>query len=209
MQSKALMLALPRFTSSTHKLMPIGHTKESLRMAASNKWLMSSAAYYLDFFTVPLFVVLALCIAPFHLGQALAGLLAWSLVEYMVHRFLFHSLYRREHWTHHLDVLAFIGISSWKTSSAYAGLLVFAWLTGLTSVFIGVIVGYFFYISLHYVMHRPEHWAYRFVSGLATNHDLHHRKGIEKNFGVSSPLWDHVFGTYVRAQALNTVEENT
>jgi len=32
------------------------------------------------------------------------------------------------------------------------------------------------------------------------NHDLHHRKGIEKNFGVSSPLWDHVFRTYIRAE---------
>lgn len=49
MQSNALMLVLPRFTPSTHKMMPIGHTKEFLRMAASNKWLMSSAAYYLDF----------------------------------------------------------------------------------------------------------------------------------------------------------------
>jgi len=171
-------------------------------MAASNKWLMSSAAYYLDFFTAPLFVVLALCLAPFHLAQAFAGLLVWSLVEYLVHRFLFHSLYRQEHWTHHVNVLAYIGISSWKTSSAYAGLLLLAWYTHLTSAFIGVMVGYYAYISLHFVMHRPQHWAYRFISGLVANHDLHHRKGIEKNFGVSSPLWDHVFGTYVRAHAV-------
>lgn len=176
-------------------------------MAASNKWQMSSVAYYLDFFTAPLFVLLALCLAPVHPGQLLAGLLAWSLIEYLVHRFLFHSLYRREHWTHHVDVLAYIGISSWKISSAYAGLLLLAWFTGLTSAFAGVVTGYFLYISLHYVMHRPQHWAYRFIPGLVTNHDLHHRKGIEKNFGVSSPLWDHVFRTYVRAKTLNAIEE--
>jgi len=31
-------------------------------------------------------------------------------------------------------------------------------------------------------------------------HDLHHHKGIEKNFGVSSPLWDHVMRTYAHVE---------
>ncbi|MBX4135049.1 sterol desaturase family protein [Pseudomonas sp. S5F11] len=167
-------------------------------MAVSNKWLMSSLAYYLDFFTVPAFVIFALCLAPFEPGLALVGLLAWTLVEYSAHRFLFHSLYRREHWTHHVDVLAYIGVSSWKTSSTFAAVLLLAWYTGLVSVFIGAVTGYFFYISVHYVMHRPQHWAYGWMPGLVANHDLHHRQGIEKNFGVSSPLWDHVFRTYIR-----------
>lgn len=79
-------------------------------------------------------------------------------------------------------------------------LLLLAWFTGLTSAFIGAVAGYFVYISLHYVMHRPQHWAYAFIPGLVTNHDLHHHKGIEKNFGVSSPLWDHVFRTYIRTE---------
>ncbi|RFD32527.1 fatty acid hydrolase [Pseudomonas sp. GL93] len=170
-------------------------------MAASNRWLMSSLAYYLDFFTAPLFAAVALCIAPVHVGQMLAGLLTWTLLEYAVHRFLFHARYRQEHWTHHVDVRAYIGVSSWKTSSAYAVLLLLAWLAGLTSAFAGVVMGYFYYISVHYVMHRPDHWAYRFITGLIANHELHHRKGIEKNFGVSSPLWDHVFRTYLNAQA--------
>lgn len=170
-------------------------------MAASNKWLMSSVAYYLDFFTVPLFIALALFLAPFDVGLALTGLLAWSLVEYSAHRFLFHSLYRREHWTHHVDVLAYIGVSSWKTSSTFAALLLLAWFTGLTSAFVGAVSGYFYYISVHYVMHRPAHWAYRFIPGLVANHELHHRQGIEKNFGVSSPLWDHIFRTFIRAEA--------
>ncbi len=174
---------------------------DTLSMAASNKWLMSSVAYYLDFFTVPLFVVVATGIAPFHPLQAIAGLLIWSLLEYLVHRFLFHGLYRKEHWTHHVNVLAYIGVSSWKTSSVYSVLLLLAWLTGLTSAFVGLVAGYFCYISVHFVMHRPSHPAYRFITGLIANHDLHHRKGIEKNFGVSSPLWDHVFRSYLRTEA--------
>ncbi|WP_425273248.1 hypothetical protein [Pseudomonas lactucae] len=125
-------------------------------MAASNKWLMSSVAYYLDFFTIPLFIGFALWLAPLDPWQLLAGLLAWTLVEYSAHRFLFHSLYRREHWTHHIDVLAYIGVSSWKTSTTFAALLLFAWYTGLTSAFIGAVTGYFYYISVHYVMHAPR-----------------------------------------------------
>nr|AAT90764.1 probable fatty acid hydroxylase [uncultured proteobacterium QS1] len=175
-------------------------------MAVSNKWMISAIAYYLDFFTAPLFVFLALFISPFHLGQMLAGLLVWSLLEYSLHRFLFHSLYRREHWTHHVDVLAYIGVSSWKISSVYSGLLLFASFAGLTSAFAGLVLGYFTYISLHYVMHRPRHWAYRFIPRLVANHDLHHRKGVEKNFGVSSPLWDHLFRTYSRVEMSNTSE---
>lgn len=166
-------------------------------MAVSNKWKMSSLAYFLDFFTAPLFVLAALCLGPFHWLQAVAGLLLWSLIEYLAHRFLFHTWYRREHWTHHLDELEYIGISSWKTSAVYAGLLLLAYASGLTSAFAGMVAGYFVYISLHYVMHRPTHWAYRYISPLVANHDLHHHKGIEKNFGVSSPLWDLVFGTYI------------
>ena len=176
-------------------------------MAVSNKWLMSSLAYYLDFFTVPAFVIFALCLAPFEPGLALVGLLAWTLVEYSAHRFLFHSLYRHEHWTHHVDVLAYIGVSSWKTSSTFAALLLLAWYTGLVSVFIGAVTGYFFYISVHYVMHRPQHWAYGWMRGLVANHDLHHRQGIEKNFGVSSPLWDHVFRTFIRAETRRADKE--
>lgn len=166
-------------------------------MAASNKWLISSLAYYLDFFTVPLLIVVALSIGPVLFWQLAAGILIWSFVEYAMHRFLFHSLYRREHWTHHVDVLALIGISSWKTSAAFLALMVLFQALGMASLLAGVMLGYLAYISVHYVMHRPEHPLYRCIPGLVRNHDLHHQRGVEKNFGVSSPLWDHILGTYV------------
>ncbi|WP_276488063.1 hypothetical protein [Ectopseudomonas mendocina] len=111
-------------------------------MAASNKWLMSSFAYYLDFFTVPLLVALALWLGPVQFWQIAAGVLIWSFVEYAMHRFLFHSLYRREHWTHHVDVLALIGISSWKTTATFIGLLLLAQALGLASLLAGVMLGY-------------------------------------------------------------------
>ncbi|MGE8500000.1 MAG: hypothetical protein ACN6O6_21070 [Pseudomonas sp.] len=44
-------------------------------MAASNKWLMSSFAYYLDFFTVPLLFAVALLLGPVQFWQIAAGVL--------------------------------------------------------------------------------------------------------------------------------------
>ena len=66
--------------------------------------------------------------------------------------------------------------------------------------------GVIFYISVHYVMHRHQHGAYPLIPRLVANHDLHYRKGVEK-IGLSLPLWDHVFGSYLRHVALKLDEE--
>lgn len=58
----------------------------------------------------------------------------------------------------------------------------------------GFLVGYAAYISVHYMIH-----AYQppkgFLKILWVNHSIHHYKNGEVVFGVSSPLWDYVFGT--------------
>jgi sterol desaturase/sphingolipid hydroxylase (fatty acid hydroxylase superfamily) len=59
--------------------------------------------------------------------------------------------------------------------------------------FPGFILGYMLYASMHYAIH-----AYappRFLKALWRNHHLHHYKTPEKGFGVSSVLWDVIFGT--------------
>ncbi|MCR8661685.1 hypothetical protein NVV81_04835 [Pseudomonas carnis] len=57
------------------------------------------------------------------------------------------------------------------------------------------------------MMHRHQHGAYPLIPRLVANHDLHYRKGVEK-IGLSLPLWDHVFGSYLRHVALKLDEEN-
>ena len=60
--------------------------------------------------------------------------------------------------------------------------------------FPGFLLGYLVYGSLHYAIHA---WnpPFRFMKPLWRNHHLHHYKSEEKGFGVSSSLWDRVFGT--------------
>ncbi len=62
------------------------------------------------------------------------------------------------------------------------------------SFFAGLVTGYVGYDMLHYAMHhfrlRPPVLAY-----LRKRHMQHHAVSWDKRFGVSSPLWDRVFGT--------------
>jgi sterol desaturase/sphingolipid hydroxylase (fatty acid hydroxylase superfamily) len=58
----------------------------------------------------------------------------------------------------------------------------------------GLLVGYAFYLSVHYMVHvypPPKN----FLKVLWINHSIHHYKHGEYIFGVSSPLWDYIYGT--------------
>jgi sterol desaturase/sphingolipid hydroxylase (fatty acid hydroxylase superfamily) len=58
----------------------------------------------------------------------------------------------------------------------------------------GFLVGYAYYLSVHYVVHiyQPPK---NFLRALWVNHSIHHYKDGDVVFGVSSPLWDYIFGT--------------
>jgi sterol desaturase/sphingolipid hydroxylase (fatty acid hydroxylase superfamily) len=141
------------------------------------------------------------------LTAALSGLLVWSFLEYVIHRFLGHDPRTRpnpfatEHVRHHIEGSYFA--PSWKKAlTAVIATALLAWpataiagsTTGLSFV-AGFIVAYLGYE----VMHRREHthpgsgayarWARR-------HHFHHHFSDPKSNLGVTSPIWDLVFGTY-------------
>ena len=60
--------------------------------------------------------------------------------------------------------------------------------------FPGFVFGYLLYGSMHYAIHawKPP---FKWMKALWRNHHLHHYKNEELGFGVSTTLWDHVFGT--------------
>ena len=60
--------------------------------------------------------------------------------------------------------------------------------------FPGFILGYLLYGSVHYAIHawKPP---FKWMKPLWRNHHLHHYKHGDLGFGVSSTVWDHVFGT--------------
>lgn len=134
------------------------------------------------------------------------GLLLWTFLEYVLHRWAFHervlgAKVAREHLEHHAKVDYFAPLSV-KLALAVPivgaiftlGLLVTA-ATFASGLVIGVLTGWIVYE----VIHRRIHVAapLNAYGRWARKHHLSHHFGNAKlNHGVSSPIWDHVFGTY-------------
>lgn len=146
-----------------------------------------------------------------------AGVLAWTLVEYVMHRHVFHyepkSRFLQRVWfivhgVHHDQPqcktrLVMPPALSIPLSAVCYGLchLIAVWLLGaplaVAPLFAGFLTGYLAYDMLHYAEHHlaPKGRALRY---LKRYHLLHHFKTPDDRFGVSSPLWDLVFGTLPR-----------
>jgi sterol desaturase/sphingolipid hydroxylase (fatty acid hydroxylase superfamily) len=152
---------------------------------------------------------------PWHIPLGyLVGLAAWTLAEYNVHRFVFHFRPRTA-WQERLSFL-FHGVHHHQPQCKtrlvmppavsipmavifYAffylvlSLLLGAW-AWVLPVFAGFLTGYIIYDMIHYATHhsvmRAGVWKF-----LKRHHMLHHFKTPNARYGVSSPLWDYVFGT--------------
>jgi sterol desaturase/sphingolipid hydroxylase (fatty acid hydroxylase superfamily) len=59
-------------------------------------------------------------------------------------------------------------------------------------------IGYWWYGIVHHVIHhRANKSAPGYFNDLRTWHMRHHYSPKEGNFGVTTPVWDHVFGTAI------------
>lgn len=138
-----------------------------------------------------------------------SGTLLWTLTEYIGHRFVFHyepksdfgqymhHLIHRVHHDYPNDsrrlvmppvvsiplAFFFYGLFRIMLGDAY-GLPFFA----------GFVFGYLCYDMIHYATH---HFPMKSRLGLWLKHHhiRHHYQNEQLGFGVSSPLWDYVFGT--------------
>ncbi len=144
----------------------------------------------------------------------LLGVFVWTLTEYTVHRFVFHfppRTPRQErisflfHGVHHAQPrsktrLVMPPVVSVPLSLFFYGLFRLvvgvalgapAWIAPL---FAGFVFGYLTYDMTHYATHHfPMKWGY--FKMVRRHHMLHHARTPDRRFGVSSPLWDYVFGT--------------
>ena len=145
------------------------------------------------------------------LSLLVTGLLSWGLVEYALHRFIFHYDARSEsgrkfvhaaHLAHHEDPGAAnrLFTSLWMSVPIAAGYWLLAWAAGgswrsASYLFIGLVAGYFCYEWLHFQSHhgRPRLRLFRY---LRRYHLLHHHQTPGLRFGVTSPLFDLAFGTF-------------
>lgn len=155
---------------------------------------LTPAGYFLDFALVPIAVGALLWSAPISALDLTMGILAWSLVEYWVHRLVFHGKtpFEPMHQMHHALPKDMIGVASWGTFAGFAAIcLLFG-----PSFCAGVMLGYLAYCAIHVRMHHGKRQNFsRYVRFMFDHHAGHHRGG-HGNYGVSSPVWDFVFRTY-------------
>lgn len=146
-------------------------------------------------------------------GIFLCGMFTWSIFEYVIHRYVFHFMAESKqavrivyviHGNHHeyprdRERLFMPAVPSLLISSLIFSLMYgLAYLLGVPgsafAFFPGFLLGYLIYGTMHYAIHA---WnpPFKWMKPLWRNHHLHHYKNTEQGFGVSSTLWDHVFGT--------------
>jgi hypothetical protein len=139
------------------------------------------------------------------------GLLSWSLIEYLLHRFIFHhnaqtrlgrKLIYHAHMSHHENPEAHSKhLASMLLSAPIAlGYWLLSWtvtqsLAAASYLFIGMSGGYFIYQWLHFYCHHRKSRV-RVFRYLRRYHLLHHHQTPELRFGVTSPLFDVLFGTF-------------
>jgi dihydroceramide fatty acyl 2-hydroxylase len=147
-----------------------------------------------------------------------AGAFAWTLYEYVLHRFLFHwtppipgghRIQMLWHGIHHeryddpLRIVISPLITGWLAALLLVPHLLVAWAFsawlpwgGPIVWFAGTLAGWVAYSVTHWALHcRP--FKSTIMRRLRAHHMLHHvdPRYADARYGVTTTLWDHVFGT--------------
>ncbi len=145
-------------------------------------------------------------------GLFAAGWLGFTLVEYAVHRYLYHmpaaterrrKLQYTMHGVHHeypkdKTRLAMPPIVSVFVVSLLFFIFRLTFGVAAFGVLAGFVFGYALYLFVHYSIHAyapPKN----FLKVWWHHHAQHHYRQDEIAFGVSTTLWDHVIGTMPKA----------
>jgi 4-hydroxysphinganine ceramide fatty acyl 2-hydroxylase len=196
----------------------ISNSEESTRMFKSDLLEALSKVHFLVpvFIFVPVILVstyLALFVKQIgiiaYIEYFIIGLFVWSFVEYIMHRFVFHYVPKNKfglrlhfifHGVHHdypSDAKRLVLPPSVSIPLATIFYFLFNAILPANYVFgffPGFILGYLFYDISHYAIH---HFNFKgnIWKKIKQHHMLHHYQSPDKGYGVSSPLWDKIFGS--------------
>ena len=141
-------------------------------------------------------------------GWFIGGFAVWSFFEYVLHRYLFHiaenafpgskRLQYVLHGVHHEypnDAQRTLLPTLPKILFTIPFFALYYSIFGKAGAFFssGFLMGYYVYSLIHYSIHRFK--APKLLKPLWEHHHRHHHLTDDKAFGVSSTLWDRVFGT--------------
>lgn len=142
-------------------------------------------------------------------GLVATGWLFWTLMEYWIHRIVFHfepesGPGARFHWiihgVHHdhpNDPLRLVMPPSVSVplAAGFYGLFVLVLGSAAGNVFAaGFLLGYLVYDMTHYYLHHFKPRT-RFGRLMRELHMRHHFQDDTRGFGISAPFWDYVFRT--------------
>jgi len=169
------------------------------------------AGYLADFIVYAMaatvLAVLLAIVAPYErrtelMALALLGLVAWTLLEYVLHRFVLHGMQPFQAWhaEHHRRPRALIGTPTILSTALIAALvflpvLVLSDLWRASALTFGLLTGYMVYAIVH---HATHHWRAdtAWLRRIKRHHALHHSPvAAVARYGVTSALWDVVFRT--------------
>lgn len=139
------------------------------------------------------------------------GAFLWTFIEYALHRFGGHQKrfgrqVMREHLGHHATPDYFTPapkklVLAVPVIGTLAALGFLALGPAGLALAVGTAFGWTFYERLHRLTHvrgprnRYGEWARR-------HHLHHHFQNAKSNHGVTTPLWDYVFGTFERPERI-------
>ncbi|XP_054152151.1 fatty acid 2-hydroxylase isoform X1 [Melozone crissalis] len=144
----------------------------------------------------------------------LLGMVLWSLLEYLIHRFVFHmkppasnyyliTLHFLLHGQHHKSPfdssrLVFPPVPASLVIGFFYGVLrlLLPEVLGLC-VFVGGLCGYVIYDMMHYYLHYGSPKKGTYLYGLKAYHVKHHFEHQKSGFGISTRFWDYPFRTLI------------
>lgn len=149
----------------------------------------------------------------------LLGILLWTFMEYVLHRFLGHehkgkNFFKDEHMVHHRKVHYFAPAYKKIAAAVIIGGVLFTlaslllpWTHALafTSGLMGM---YGLYEATHARFHRKGPIAKPFII-LRKHHFYHHFHQPKMNHGVTTRFWDRVFGTFHRVETVKVPRKMT
>jgi sterol desaturase/sphingolipid hydroxylase (fatty acid hydroxylase superfamily) len=173
-----------------------------------NYWLGFALDFTVSLATIGIGVAAGDAPWPVPLAALAAGAFAFTLYEYALHRWLYHVLptaVRRIHRDHHGEPRRLVGAPFFFSLTVTAltwALASLAVSRATAAVFAGTILfAYAYHGAVHHLVHARRFRGAGLFARLQRHHLVHHaaRYG-DVNFGVTTTIWDRVFGTcYVPA----------
>ncbi|XP_053127091.1 fatty acid 2-hydroxylase [Hemicordylus capensis] len=151
----------------------------------------------------------------------LVGMCIWSLLEYLIHRFVFHmkppstnyyliTLHFLMHGQHHKSPfddsrLVFPPVPASFIIGFFYVVVKFMFPGGFgTSLFTGGLFGYVIYDMMHYYLHYGSPKKGTYLYGLKAYHVKHHFEHQKAGFGITSRFWDRPFQTLIPEETFGT-----